>query len=274
MSNTVHVVSFSGGKDSTALYLWAIENLGRDGFTPIFSDTGWEHELTYQFVRELPAKANGPEIVWLKPEMDFVELAKKKGRFPSPTMRFCTQELKVKPSRTYLQQLLMDGYDPILYTGVRRDESPARANTPEEEFDDRSACLVRCPLASWNVEMVWEIHRRHGIDPNPLYKMGMGRVGCMPCVMANKPELAAIAKRLPDVFSKVRDAEAEVGRTFWAPETVSQGFHSKTSVAKKDGAVVPICTADDVMRWATPEAAGQIPMFAEDSCASRYGLCE
>jgi len=38
-----HVVCFSGGKDSTALVLWAKENLAE--FTTVFCDTGWEHPI-------------------------------------------------------------------------------------------------------------------------------------------------------------------------------------------------------------------------------------
>ena len=35
-----HIISFSGGKDSTALILWAKENL--EEFITVFCDTGWE----------------------------------------------------------------------------------------------------------------------------------------------------------------------------------------------------------------------------------------
>ena len=40
------VLSFSGGKDSTAMYLLALEQ-GVD-FLPVFADTGHEHDLTYE----------------------------------------------------------------------------------------------------------------------------------------------------------------------------------------------------------------------------------
>lgn len=40
----IRVVQFSGGKDSTALVLWAREQW-KDDFLPMFSDTGWEHPM-------------------------------------------------------------------------------------------------------------------------------------------------------------------------------------------------------------------------------------
>lgn len=46
-----HIVCFSGGKDSTALVLWAKENLPE--FTTVFCDTGWEHPITYAYVEEI-----------------------------------------------------------------------------------------------------------------------------------------------------------------------------------------------------------------------------
>ncbi len=45
-----HVVSVSGGKDSTATYLLAFEHTGGD-FDAVFADTGNEHEATDEVVR-------------------------------------------------------------------------------------------------------------------------------------------------------------------------------------------------------------------------------
>ena len=58
------VLSFSGGKDSTALYLLALEQ-GVD-FLPVFADTGHEHELTYDYVRNISRLTGGPEVKWVR----------------------------------------------------------------------------------------------------------------------------------------------------------------------------------------------------------------
>ncbi len=63
-ANHKHVLSFSGGKDSTAMYLLAME-WGVD-FTPVFADTGHEHPATLDYVRELPRLTGGPEIRWVR----------------------------------------------------------------------------------------------------------------------------------------------------------------------------------------------------------------
>jgi diphthamide synthase (EF-2-diphthine--ammonia ligase) len=46
-----HIASVSGGKDSTALWLLAVER-GVE-IQPVFADTG--HEQTYEYLADLPA---------------------------------------------------------------------------------------------------------------------------------------------------------------------------------------------------------------------------
>lgn len=46
----LHVVSVSGGKDSAATLLIALERFGRHRVIPIFCDTGNEHEAVYEYL--------------------------------------------------------------------------------------------------------------------------------------------------------------------------------------------------------------------------------
>lgn len=55
-----HLVNVSGGKDSTATYLLAMES-GRP-FRAVFADTGNEHELTYEYVARLSERTGGPLV--------------------------------------------------------------------------------------------------------------------------------------------------------------------------------------------------------------------
>ncbi|WP_218103956.1 phosphoadenosine phosphosulfate reductase domain-containing protein [Thermogemmatispora onikobensis] len=56
---TLRVVSVSGGKDSTAVYCWASREFGRDGFQAVFADTGHEHPVTLNYLRNLPKMVGG-----------------------------------------------------------------------------------------------------------------------------------------------------------------------------------------------------------------------
>jgi hypothetical protein len=93
------VASVSGGKDSAALSLWLTEH-GIE-HERVFLDTGWEHAKTYEYLRG-PLTEKIGAIVEVKAPLGFADLVRKKGMFPSRTVRFCTQELKVFPMAEWL----------------------------------------------------------------------------------------------------------------------------------------------------------------------------
>jgi predicted phosphoadenosine phosphosulfate sulfurtransferase len=61
-----NIISFSGGKDSTAMLLLAIER-ETPGLSIVFADTGNEHEQTYDYVRYVE-QATGVPIRWVTAE--------------------------------------------------------------------------------------------------------------------------------------------------------------------------------------------------------------
>jgi 3'-phosphoadenosine 5'-phosphosulfate sulfotransferase (PAPS reductase)/FAD synthetase len=288
------VVSISGGKDSTAMWLHLKHERGIENLIPIFADTGWEHPLTYEYLDYLET-AIGP-LVRVKPDLDFVELAKKKKRFPSTKARFCTENLKMKPAKAWLEAQFAAGSlvreNTIQCSGVRHEESPARAKMAEfVELDDYNKLPQWRPIIAWTWQEVFAIHDRYGVKANPLYSMGMSRVGCMPCIMANLGEVAEIARRFPDVVEKVERAEAVFGdaecpSSFFAPDTIPERFRSKTWKNPKSGEVHKVGSARDVFEYAKLEkperrfGGKMTPLFHEPenedigTCSSIYGLCE
>lgn len=71
-----HVVSVSGGKDSAATLLIAIQRFGRHRVTPIFCDTGNEHDAVHAYLSYLE-QALDIEIVRLKADFS-AEIAAKR----------------------------------------------------------------------------------------------------------------------------------------------------------------------------------------------------
>jgi len=59
-TSTQHVVNVSSGKDSTAVYLCAIES-GRP-FRAVFADTGNEDQRVCDYIAELPHRTGGPVV--------------------------------------------------------------------------------------------------------------------------------------------------------------------------------------------------------------------
>jgi 3'-phosphoadenosine 5'-phosphosulfate sulfotransferase (PAPS reductase)/FAD synthetase len=72
----VHIVSVSGGKDSTATALLALERFPND-VRLVFADTGNEHEQTYEYIRDYLPGALGRPIHWLRADFS-LEIAVKR----------------------------------------------------------------------------------------------------------------------------------------------------------------------------------------------------
>ena len=78
------------------------------------------------------------------------------------------------------------GYD-AWATGVRRLESPSRADTPVVAFDPARGKVKIAPLAVWTDDDVDAYITAHGVLLNPLLSDGYPSIGCAPCTRAVKP---------------------------------------------------------------------------------------
>ncbi|HTJ42531.1 MAG TPA: phosphoadenylyl-sulfate reductase [Kofleriaceae bacterium] len=87
----------------------------------------------------------------------------------------CCDLRKVKPLRAEL------GRWGAWITGVRRDQTPDRANAQIVE-DDRKFGLIKVnPLVAWTHKDVWRHLVDHGVPYNPLHDQGYPSIGCEPC---------------------------------------------------------------------------------------------
>jgi phosphoadenosine phosphosulfate reductase len=62
-------------------------------------------------------------------------------------------------------------------TGIRRDQSPTRANAPKLGWDDKHELWKANPLADWTDESCWEYIRAHELPYNPLHDQGYDSIG-------------------------------------------------------------------------------------------------
>lgn len=273
----INLIGVSGGKDSTALMLWAKYKSGYDpaSIKVIFCDTGNEHDLTYEHIEYL-SKQILP-IEWIKPEYDFYSLAEKKQRFPSPRARFCTQVLKIFPTRDYILKLVESNFEVLSHSGVRAGESEDRKDLKEFEFDLTYGCKVRRPLIKWTLEDILKIHTEYNIKLNPLYSYGASRVGCFPCIMSNKKELRIIGAHFEDRIELIEYWENKLNSTFYPPYKVPARFRSKKWISKKEE-VYYLPTIRDVIAWSkTSHGAKQYLLpFEEEAviACDMSGFCE
>ena len=272
------VAAVSGGKDSTAMCLH-LQEIGVP-HRRVFADTGWEAAETYDYLETLRRRLGPIDVVrnerlWsgARPgEAGMLTLVRQKQMFPSRTRRFCTEELKLKPFKAYIERVADEG--PVINAiGIRAQESRARAGLPEWEWNDDFDCQTWRPLIGWSEADVIAIHRRHDLAPNPLYMGTARRVGCYPCIFASKEEIAAIPEervRQIDGVERELTADAEArgvdrpGRSF---------FHMRGDPVTGASGFAPI---DRVREWArTARGGAQIRLLetAEPGCM-RWGLCD
>ena len=301
------VVSFSGGKDSLATLILAIDEAKRDGcdLVVLTCDTGNEHEWTIAYIKVIEAFC-GLSFIWIRPDFSkelqrkrelaqskwieegfdstllpevlgalqptgnsFLDLCLWKGRFPARMSQFCTFYLKKIPMLRHTETLL-DQYESVeSWQGVRADESLNRKNLPKTEMTPEGFLIVR-PVLEMTAQQVVDLAVSRGWPLNPLYKAGMNRVGCMPCINCSKSELRNIAARFPEHIDRIRSWEQLVAKA--SKRQMATFFRSEAEVTTMSEHGI-----DANVEWANTERGGrQFGIFTEpmDSCASAYGLCE
>lgn len=330
---TSHIVNISGGKDSTACYLLALKR--ERPFRAVMADTGNEHPQTVEYAETLHERTGGPKVEVFRADFSariakkrefilanwsdhgvpqeavdraaeilqptgnpFLDLCIWKGRFPSRRAQFCTEFLKSEPITSQVVDPARKVGPVIQWLGVRRNESLNRRNAPmwqTVQTPGLHSMRFYRPIIHWSAENVFSYAAAHGVDPNPLYLQGMGRVGCFPCINASKKELRAIALRFPEAFEKIQAWEAVVKvaskqgvATFFSADTTPDGAalaRRVSGIADNDAratarAAAPWPRAKEVAAWAATDRGGRQMNWlldAEDdgvSCSSQYGLCE
>ena len=198
------VIPVSGGKDSQACLKLAVAT-GKK-VVGMFSDTKFEHPLTYQHIDRME-RMYGVEIIRVN-EGSSVEqevLTPKAGNlfFPGMRHRFCTRELKIRPSKRFYKAFADEHGGFEVWIGVRKDESAARKKryaghvgeelvSPHDFMDEypkflqKMGVMFRLPIIDWSEQDVFDYLAG---EENPLYSHGFNRVGCFPCLAAGDDQM-------------------------------------------------------------------------------------
>lgn len=218
---TLHVVSLSGGKDSTAMLLRMLEE-GWPVDLILFCDTGIEFEAMYRHIDKLEQYIGRP-ITRLKAEQSFEylflehmpkrrnpELADRKGfSWAGPRNRWCTATLKTRVIDRFLKDLAKD-HDLIQYIGIAADE-PKRVRE------------MRYPLVEWGMTEAdcLAYCRERGFDWDGLYDI-FHRVSCWCCPLQSYDELRKLRKHFPEKWEQLRAWDKQTWRTFVKHYSVEQ----------------------------------------------------
>ena len=221
-----HVVSLSGGKDSTAMLLGMIER-GMQIDCILFCDTGLEFPAMYQHLEKLEKDIGRPITrvrsafsyeylmfetpVNRKKNTAFAEkygLIHKGYGWAGPRMRWCTSRLKDTPREQFLRPL-REKYRVLQYVGIAADEQYRLARA-RNQADDHVH-----PLADWGMTEsdCLAYCYAHGYDWNGLYEH-FRRVSCWCCPLQSLPELRVLRKHYPDLWKTLGEWDERTWRKF------------------------------------------------------------
>jgi len=228
-------VGVSGGKDSQAAALATFGYLDKMGHAGprvlVHADLGiveWKASLPVceALARHLDAElivvrraAGGLmerwEARWQSSLRRYIELSTVCLVLPwsTPSMRFCTSELKTHPIRAELRRRFKKCVF-INVTGIRREESSARSKSPIASLDAAGNADWRLIL-DWREAEVFDFISESGLQPHEAYsRFGMSRVSCIFCIMSSEADLTA-ASLVPEATPLYRRmVDLEIASTF------------------------------------------------------------
>lgn len=256
------IVAFTSyGNDSLALVRWLADArdrgvIARDSrVVCVYSDTGWAAPWWEERVARAEARVLELGFETRRTESDgFVQIVKKHGVWPRNRMRYCTEELKVKPALRLLAELDPE-LDATCVVGIRREESAARAAWPEwtPESKNHGGRDLWAPLVRLLEPERDALVRDLGFDVLPHRSQE-----CYPCVNANRTDLRRVTE---DRVALIEGLERDLGPT--DEGKVKTMFRSH----KFMGAV----GIREVLRWAHSERGKYDPDEAPGGCDS--GMC-
>lgn len=164
-----------GAEDCVLVDVVARNRIAIDVFT---LDTGYLFPETYALWRELEGRY-GVTVRAVRGEV-----APAAPGAPPPwevDADGCCEARKVLPLRAALGRLS------AWVTGIRRDQTPDRANAKVVEWDGRFGLVKVNPLAAWTAADVDAHVQRFEVPVNPLHARGYASIGCAPCTSPVAP---------------------------------------------------------------------------------------
>lgn len=202
-----HIVSFSGGKDSTAMLLLMLrKNIPIDEI--VFCDTGMEFPQMYNHIHDVAHYIDRP-IKVLKAKHSFeyyLGIHKKKDGvigygFPDFKNRWCTTLLKQNIMRPYCR-----GH--IEYHGIAYDEK----HRVEKNKTNRN---IKYPLVDWKLteKQCLDFCYKEGFKFYGLYEK-FDRVSCWCCPLSKIGELRTLYREYLDLWQKLKKLDKLSYRQF------------------------------------------------------------
>jgi 3'-phosphoadenosine 5'-phosphosulfate sulfotransferase (PAPS reductase)/FAD synthetase len=234
-------IGVSGGKDSQACAIRTSRYLDEVGHTGprvlVHADLGWVEWRDSQPACERLADHLGLELLvvrrragdmmarwqqrWANNVVRYQDLSCVRLILPwsTPSMRFCTSELKIAPITSALKKRY-PRLAIVNVSGIRRQESVARSRMPISATEPKlqrkaSDGITWNPILEWSVEEVLAEIRQSGLGLHEAYtRYGSSRVSCAFCIMSSSSDLAASSRCADNQEVYISMVELEAESTF------------------------------------------------------------
>jgi phosphoadenosine phosphosulfate reductase len=141
-------------------------------------DTGYQFQETLD-LRDRIAEKFGIEVDLLRPDLSVPEYeALHGGPLYKTNPNQCCADRKIKTLQRASE--VMHAW----MSGIRRDQSPDRAQASIVGWDKKFGLVKISPLANWTKKDVWKRILDESIPYNPLHDQGFPSIGCWPCTRA------------------------------------------------------------------------------------------
>ena len=229
----LHVVSFSGGKDSTAMLLHMME-LGMKIDVVLYCDTWMEFPAMYRHVERIKkiVEDAGIKFVTLKNEKSFkylmLEHQPKRGKsrqeklggnpkgysWAGSRFRWCTSKLKTELVKKYKSELTKQ-YDVVEYVGLAFDEQYRLERESNKQHEH--------PLVDWKWTEKDALRYCYdkGFDWEGLYEC-FSRVSCWCCPLQPFAALRKLRKYFPELWQELKEMDNQTWRSFRADYSVEE----------------------------------------------------
>lgn len=150
------------------------------------------------------------------------------AKSPDLARRWCSSYLKISVADSVISNLdrlcslpgSPDGKKILVVSGERRGESAGRAKYNEMEIhrtnaDSRLHRTVHQwrPVIDYSEKDVWEVLKRHHINPHPCYRAGWNRCSCAMCIFSTPALFAGIRELYPEEYVALKQDEDCLGFT-------------------------------------------------------------
>ena len=213
------VLNHSGGKDSQAMYVRLAPTIPARQVIVVHAIL---HEVDWGGLPEhIEATVSHP-VYYVAAAKSLLSMAEQRGKFPSPSYRQCTSDLKRTPIETFIRRFLRERPEyqgqVVNCLGFRAEESPARSKLQTLTKNERNSRAGRTwfdwlPIHELTKPEVFAEIEAAGQQPHWAYQAGMSRLSCVFCIMASTQDLRTAAQLKPALYRRYAELEQRLGFT-------------------------------------------------------------